>query len=275
VTTEKKARALIASVIFSLVAFKIWQTYNYSQKTTLEAQLKVKGALPIARGNTIKKTEATVKPNETPKTISKTQSPIDQLLSRISAQDKNARLIEHFADQKVESKNPVYLKHGPLLATFVKTQHKPLLNTEEKNLLARQADDRNMIDGAFQILKQTPERVNNEDVIAHLHATRFLLEALDGKESTYVLKNIEDIIKEPSIEKLEASLQVRNFIAGDRAELMYGLLQFNPELSTEIKSALPGPISTKIFENVLKHRQVLFAEAATEFAQVSKEFAHK
>ena len=97
-----------------------------------------------------------------------------------------------------------------------------------------------------------------------------LLAALaDGDQQT-AQQVITDVIKDGQVEDSNLPMQVRQRLAGVKAELLYQATSLQPERFVGIETQLPGPVSQKIWINVQSNQQRNLAESSEEFKSSSQ-----
>lgn len=154
------------------------------------------------------------------------------------------------------------------ITQFNVLSEKPFASELEKKILTTAVESRELIDGAKEIMLEKLTNLNDENITNHLDASKFLLTALKGPERASVLSNIELILTDNTIEQKNSAPDVIRFVAGDRAELIYGLIQDDPKSVDRLKSILPGAISQKILKNTLKYQAIMVSEADSQIAKL-------
>lgn len=91
-----------------------------------------------------------------------------------------------------------------------------------------------------------------------------LLAALaDGDQQT-AQQVIADVIKDAQVEDSSLPMQVRQRLAGVKAELLYQATSLQPDRFLGIETQLPGPVSQKIWINVQSNQQRNLEESNEE-----------
>ncbi len=88
-----------------------------------------------------------------------------------------------------------------------------------------------------------------------------LLESLRTNQKNLAQQIILTIIADTQIENSKLNSAARIRIAGIKAELMFHAVEMNPQT---VKNALPGPVTEKIWNNVLQAQAQNLAESANE-----------
>lgn len=151
-------------------------------------------------------------------------------------------------------------KITPHLERFSHLQLKALRNSDEENQWTA------MLTNPF-ILKKMQillvSRGGEDHVRLKNQALAFVLEALkrgEGEAQT-VLANL---ISDPWIESNEGQRPQLQFQAELKAEAMFTWSSLYPEHSSHIESLLPGPVSKKIWHNVLAQQDLNSSESELE-----------
>ncbi len=92
-------------------------------------------------------------------------------------------------------------------------------------------------------------------------AVDFLLDALNSENSTAAAEVLRSIIQDPSTENENLSMADRETLAGVKAEVLYKWTAQEPLKASEIQQWLPGPVSQKIWKNVLAQQEMNQAES--------------
>lgn len=95
-------------------------------------------------------------------------------------------------------------------------------------------------------------------------AIDFLLAALEGQNSAVAGEVLKSIIQDPGTEDQTLSLPLRENLAGVKAEVLYRWSALDPVKATEMQQWLPGPVSLKIWKNILAQQEMNRAESAEE-----------
>jgi hypothetical protein len=137
---------------------------------------------------------------------------------------------------------------------------KVFLNSEEKN--QRQALLQNeqfigQLKNLFKVPSEYQDLENQQNA-----AVDFLLAALNGKGSAAAAEVLKSIIQDPATENISLSLATRENLGGVKAEVLYKWSAQEPLKATEIPQWLPGPVSQKIWKNVLAQQEMNRAESA-------------
>lgn len=136
------------------------------------------------------------------------------------------------------------------LADYVRMKGQIFMSAETRARKDELLRDEKFLKGLGQLLK-TPASRDLKTQELQSQAIDLLIEArtaTDGKVAGEVLKSV---VEDASIENDKLKLAERKALAGLKAELLYQWTAQEPQVADSILSWLPGPISQKIWRNVL------------------------
>jgi hypothetical protein len=184
--------------------------------------------------NVKSKTDSVVKPQATAETAKKGRAP---MASRPFAYDKE-------------------------LKTYLDLQAKVFMSDEEKaekhELLSRP----DLLKALGQKLlepSRSLEGMNEQDT-----ALDMLIEALKSGDSAVAAGVLGDVVKDGQVESSTMEQSAREQLAGLKAEILYQWSAFKPDMASNLQSMLPGPVSRRIWSNVVKMQQENLAESEAE-----------
>ncbi|MBY0315801.1 MAG: hypothetical protein K2Q26_09795 [Bdellovibrionales bacterium] len=150
-------------------------------------------------------------------------------------------------------------KITPHLERFSHLQVKALRTSDEEDQWAAMLSNPFILK-KMQILLVSPTQ---EHVKQKNQALAFVLESLKRGESEAKLV-LESLISDPWIESNEGQRPQLQFQAELKAEAMFTWSSLYPEQSTHIESLLPGPVSQKIWQNVVAQQDLNSSESELE-----------
>lgn len=93
-------------------------------------------------------------------------------------------------------------------------------------------------------------------------AVDMLLEALRSGDSTVATEVLKTVVSDQQVEDSALDISSRENLAGIKAEVLYQWSALNPVQSSQIASWLPGPVSKRIWQNVVTAQASNIAESA-------------
>jgi len=93
-------------------------------------------------------------------------------------------------------------------------------------------------------------------------AVDMLLEALRSGDSTVATEVLKAVVTDRQVEDGALDISSRENLAGIKAEVLYQWSALNPVQSGQIASWLPGPVSQRIWQNVVTAQASNIAESA-------------
>jgi hypothetical protein len=90
------------------------------------------------------------------------------------------------------------------------------------------------------------------------------LAALKEGDKTAASAALQAVVQDKQIEDTGLERSAREQLAGLKAEILYQWSATQPDMTASIVAWLPGPVSQKIWQNVLRMQQSNQAESQTE-----------
>lgn len=146
------------------------------------------------------------------------------------------------------------------LAEFKILKQKVFLTEEEKAQRKIFLQDRALLENLKSLFKypaQYQDLENQQNVAVDL-----LLEAIKSGDADTARAVFKELIADPTIENKQLTPSQRQNLAGVKAEVLYQWSSLEPDRASEMQSALPGPVSQKIWKNIERQQQNNEAESA-------------
>ncbi len=174
------------------------------------------------------------------------------------------------AREKELSATAVGPPHAEELKQYRVIKNKAFLTDEEKALRKSFLENNEMLRNLGTYLK-TPATEESDSEEAKNAATDLLLEAIKDEKSAAAEAALQEVIADNTIENTQMDPAQRESLAGVKAEILYHWSAIDPEKVSQIEEWLPGPVSKKIWQNVLKAQNQNRAESHNEtFKSLSK-----
>lgn len=133
------------------------------------------------------------------------------------------------------------------LKEFQKLKKKVFLDNDEKRRLSELTRDPEFLSSLAPLFDISAER-NEDEVNA---AIDLLLDAATKEKSETAASVLMGVISDPSIENLDIPEKPREQLAGIKAEILFLWTAASPDRAQHMASMLPGPVSQRLWENVL------------------------
>lgn len=197
------------------------------------------------------KTSQHVKAVSAPEKVEEPRKP-SSLLAAASQElrDVAARPSKPFEFQK-ELGDYAFLKKKVLLSDADKSEKKDLMQ-----------NDRFL--RSLESLLKTPTNGDFEMEQQQNFALDLLFEALESDTRSIASEVLQAIVQDPQVENAQLDRKSREKLAGLKAEVLYQWAALEPGKSGEIQSWLPGPVSQRIWQNVLASQHSNLEESAAE-----------
>lgn len=146
------------------------------------------------------------------------------------------------------------------LSEFKILKLKVFLTEEEQAQRKNFLQDRALLEnlkGLFKYPAQYQDLENQQNVAVDL-----LLEAIKSGDAETARAVFKELIADPTIENKQLTPAQRQNLAGVKAEVLYQWSSLEPDRASEMQNALPGPVSQKIWKNVMSQQQNNEAESA-------------
>lgn len=112
---------------------------------------------------------------------------------------------------------------------------------------------------ALRLTKQPLMDLSDQDV-----AVDILLDALKDGDSRAAEEALREVVKDEQLEDSTLTSGVREQLAGIKAEVLYQWSAMVPQGANQLASLLPGPVSQRIWQNVLSMQSRNLAESKAE-----------
>jgi hypothetical protein len=141
--------------------------------------------------------------------------------------------------------------YAPELKQYLAIKDKVFMTEQEKILRKSFLNNAQMLMALGDYL-QTPAAPSADSEDARNIATDLLLEALQGDQKAVAEAALEKIITDTNVENPKLEQSVRQSMAGTKAEVLYNWSAIDPTRAAQMQTWLPGPVSAKIWQNVLQ-----------------------
>lgn len=195
---------------------------------------------------------------------------------RLEAEEVNDLPLEAVTKKKSvfeeEAADTGEIPEPELIRKFKSMQAKVFKDESDKAYLKRLLSDSKYLQQLSNYLRdaqsiQNPSFRENQNL-----AIDFILEALNADASASAEQAIFDVIQDSQVEDVQLKLNLREMLAGVKADLLYQASAVKPELIPQIEQVLPGPVSQKIWKNVQKqHAENLASSEIEKQARVASQ----
>ncbi|MBX3021882.1 MAG: hypothetical protein KF799_09420 [Bdellovibrionales bacterium] len=148
------------------------------------------------------------------------------------------------------------------LTTYLDLQTKVFLNDVEK----REREDLlhntlliRALGARLKVASRSMEVMREQDAAIDL-----ILEALKEGDKTAAAEVLREVVQDGQVEDAKMEKTAREQLAGLKAEVLYQWSATNPQIASNLQTWLPGPVSKKIWDNVVRMQQSNAAESAAE-----------
>lgn len=146
------------------------------------------------------------------------------------------------------------------LASFKILKQKVFLTEEEKEQRKQFIQDRALLENLKNLFKYPAQY---QDLEAQQNvAVDLLLEAIKSGDAETARRVFKEVIADATIENNQLSQDQRQNLAGVKAEVLYQWSALEPDRANEMQQSLPGPVSQKIWKNVVTQQDLNRAESA-------------
>lgn len=150
------------------------------------------------------------------------------------------------------------------LKDYIELKAKVFMSDEDKRRRAELLANANFLRSAGELLKR-PADLESEEFDQQARAMDLLLEALSSPSKYVAAEVLRSVVEDPQIEDEKLDLKTRQALAGVKGEVMYHWSAMDPEgAARNIPSWLPGPVSRKIWQNVIEMQEENLRESAEE-----------
>lgn len=146
------------------------------------------------------------------------------------------------------------------LQSYSELKRKVFLTPEEqahKETLLKNPD---VLRGLRARLVRSP--VNGQQALAQNAAIDMLLEALKSGDSEVASEVLRTVVTDGQVEDTKTDPLTRENLAGVKAEVLFQWSALKPAQSDELAQMLPGPVSQRIWANVISAQQSNLNESA-------------
>lgn len=218
----------ILAVILMWGAIQIWRSLS-GEPVVVEETIEAESTLPL---------------HKTPTPIPESEVP--------------EVLAEAPATPVIESKPATPFQFQSELEVYSKIRQKVLLTDEEtamREKLLRQAELLRALGQRLLEVTENPGVMASQNVAVDL-----LLDAMDNGDRQVASEALKTVIEDAQVENAGLPRNARENMAGVKAEVMHRWSARAPEEMGYIEGRLPGPVSRKIWQNVLNHQSNNLAE---------------
>jgi hypothetical protein len=146
------------------------------------------------------------------------------------------------------------------LDSFKILKQKVFLTEEEKEQRKQFVQDRTLLENLKNLFKYPTVY---QDLEAQQNvAVDLLLEAVKSGDAETARRVLKEVIADATIENNQLSQEQRQNLAGVKAEVLYQWSSLEPDRAREMQQSLPGPVSQKIWKNVVTQQDLNRAESA-------------
>ncbi|MBS1971811.1 MAG: hypothetical protein JSU04_15975 [Bdellovibrionales bacterium] len=146
------------------------------------------------------------------------------------------------------------------LASFKILKQKVFLTEQEKEQRKHFIQDRALLENLKNLFKYPAPY---QDLEAQQNvAVDLLLEAIKSGDAETARGVFKEVIADATIENNQLSPDQRQNLAGVKAEVLYQWSSLEPDRASEMQQSLPGPVSQKIWKNVVTQQDLNRAESA-------------
>ncbi len=145
-----------------------------------------------------------------------------------------------------ETKPPVLFESQAELNVYAGLKTKVLPSDAEKSEKQRLLNNKHVIaDIAARLITIPLIPLGQQDV-----AIDFLVDALKGGDKAATEEAMRAIVRDMQVEDTKLAVEVREQLAGIKAEILYNWAALAPDEQGDIARQLPGPASERIWRNV-------------------------
>ena len=162
-----------------------------------------------------------------------------------------------------ETKQPVIFEAQAELSAYAQLKTKVLPSGAEKKERERILNDSRVIGSVGKRLLQIPPLSLGEQVAA----IDLLIEALKKGDKNAAEDAMKEIVGDKQVEDVKLPKEVREQLAGIKAEVLYNWAAIEPNQQSDIARRLPGPASEKIWRNVQDTFANNIAESESEIGR--------
>ena len=145
---------------------------------------------------------------------------------------------------------------------YARLTAKAFLTPAEEQTLHGLVRDENLLKSLTKVLLEpawTHERIRQQDA-----AIEILIAGLRGSSSAAAASALRSVVEDRQIENPYLAAKDREQLAGLKAEVLFLWSSSSPEMASNIRSWLPGPVSIKIWSNVIRMQKANVTESQEE-----------
>jgi hypothetical protein len=240
---ENKVVGITALVLGSLAGIMVYQT-----KVSPMLWIKALPPPPLKAEVVEKQSDAVAK---------KMRAPANEAKKSVPGAVKSARLTPPSISQSQRE----------LLKKYSVLKQKVFLSESEKSARAAYLNDTALLLGLLPVLRMPASTIDQHQ--AQDAALDLLLEARADAQSDAAGAVLRSVVEDDSIEKTALSMNERTSVAGLKAEVLFKWSAQEPTLLSDMPKWLPGPISRKIWSNVLAAQDQNTAESMALHPELS------
>lgn len=155
---------------------------------------------------------------------------------------------------------------GVELAKYAGLKKKVFLSPDEKAEQARILEDRGLVNSLLSLLL-VPALPGSMTMHMQNDAIDLLLEARAAGVAA-ASEVLRSVVEDKKIEDTSVDMETRTSLAGVKAEVLYQWSAQEPERASELERWLPGPVSQKIWNNVISAQRQNLNESEDEAASM-------
>ena len=185
------------------------------------------------------------------------------LVSKVAILQKPATPMPGVVGQVETKSTPVEALPFPFeaeLSTYTGLKRKVFLNPIEQRQKEEILRNRDVLRGMQSRLVHSP--VDGQQALAQNAAIDLLLEALKSGDSEVATEVLRSVVTDGQVEDAKVDASTRENLAGIKGEVLFQWSALKPTQSDEMASLLPGPVSQKIWQNVISAQKSNLAESA-------------
>ena len=149
------------------------------------------------------------------------------------------------------------------LEEYTRLKAKVIMTDDEKQEKQRLLADTGFVRGLAALLSR-PANYESEDFDRQNRALDLLFEALSTNSKTAAAEVLRGVVEDAQLENVKLDMGSRKALAGVKAEVLYNWAAMDPDRAKDIPTWLPGPVSERIWKNVIDMHEQNAAESMQE-----------
>ncbi len=149
------------------------------------------------------------------------------------------------------------------LTDYIELKAKVLMSDAEKKRRAELLANADFLRGAGELLRR-PAALETDEFDRQARAMDLLLEALSSPSKEVAASVLRSVVEDAQIENERLDMATRQALAGVKAEVMYHWSAIDPEGTRDLPAWLPGPVSRRIWQNVIEMQEENLRQSAEE-----------